>query len=77
MLLTEIRANSIRGFFFLTLLDLVKVSNPSGSVLTSSALNTLQWSQATCELIVMVVKPPLPLCSPMFVRDGVTKRGCC
>ena len=83
MLLAKIHANSIHGFgliifyLFLTLLDLVKVSNPSGGVLTSAALNTLQWSQATCELIVMVVKPTLPLCSPVFVRDGLTKRGHC
>ena len=61
-------------YLFLTLLDLVKVSNPSGGVLTSSALNTLRWSQATCELIVMFVKPPLPLCSPVIFRDGLTKR---
>ena len=43
MLLAKIRANSIHGFcliivyLFLTLLDLVKVSNPSGGVLTSSS----------------------------------------
>ena len=61
MLLSKIRANTIHGFWliifylFLTLLDLVKVSNPFGGVLTSSALNTLRWSQATCELIVMFV----------------------
>ena len=81
MLLSKIRANSIHGFrliifyLFLTLLDLVKVSNPSGGVLTSSALNTLWWSQATFELIVMFFKLPLPLCSPVFVRDGLTKPG--
>ena len=46
-MLLMIRANSIHGFLiifylFLTLLDLDKVSNPFGGVLTSSALNTLQ-----------------------------------
>ena len=53
----------------------VKVSNPSGGVLTSSALNTLRWSQATCELIFTFVKTSLPLCSPEFDRDGLTKTG--
>ena len=53
----QIKSNLLT-YLFLTLLDLVKVSNPSGGVLTSSALNTLRWSQATCELIVMLAKPP-------------------
>ena len=75
MLLSKIRA--IIFYLFLTLLDLLKVSNPSGGVLTSSALNTLRWSQATCELIVTFAKPSLPLCSPAFVRDGLTKQVCC
>ena len=51
----SVRPGIVIGFTILTLLDLVKVSNPSGGVLTSSALNTLWWSQATCELIVMFV----------------------